>query len=575
LLLVGLIAVAVVPDESILRQKVLWSRGLLGSACFLTLLAAAVRGGLLVHWPTWTAAALVPGLLAVLHPIHTPVASQALAADEVERLLVLPLMAWAVASLARAQAVRNALTLVFSLGGIFVGGYAVLQRMGSMLPGGTLAALGLEPTARALAGFGNPVFLGAFLVLVTPIVLAEALTNHSAVRWVASLAAGLCLPALLATASAGSWMGFGTAAAVGLWVLLPTHKHRVMLALALAAAGVVILIVGFDTLTRQRVHTLIWRDSWAMFMEHPGGIGPGQYPLAFLPFASDELLAIHPRGHTIINDAHSEPLQLLVELGWPALLSVAVALLFGLGEVRRSLASFKGDLHERALFAGALAGACGCVGMSFVSPDLRFQVTVLVLGSVLGIMASRSAPMNVPLGGRWSGRVGMALVALVGLWFVGSTSFARSDLVQRIRPPLPPDDSRATLAQIEALQELAAKAPDDPQAQLDLAAALATARHFPEAAKFYRKTLLLIPGEPMVIRSLGIVESFAHNYDRAIPLLRHALEWKPDDPDVRYLLAFCSFARGDLITSLVEVERLLEHTPDHERGRVLLERLRE
>jgi cytochrome c-type biogenesis protein CcmH/NrfG len=464
--------------------------------------------------------------------------------------------------------------LVLALSGLYIGGYALLQRLGGLIPAASFAALGIDPAARAHAGFGNPVFLGAWLVLVTPVLIAEALTGPSRTRWLAGLAAGLCLPALLATESAGSWFGFGIAAVLGLWLLLPT-RLRVLMGIILALAAASLAIGGFDTLARERVHTLIWRDSWELFSAHPGGVGPGQFQVAFLPYASPELLEIHPRSAVIINDAHSEPLQLLVELGWPALLAVLVAVLCGFQAARQRLAEPFEDRHQRALFVAALAAVGGSVGQSFVSPDLRFHVTVLMLGVLIGFLASQSQALVAPLGWGKPGRALVALLALAGLTFTGLQTWDRIQFAEKIRPPAPADTSPDTIQRIDTLQAAVEAAPDDPLRLYELGSALFEARRHAEAAEAFRNALALDPHNPIIARSLGITQSLSGQYDQAVVHLRMSLKAKPDDPDIRYLVAFSAFGRGDLLTALTEVEELLADYPDHERAAVLLERLRE
>ena len=117
-------------------------------------------------------------------------------------LAVVPaLIIWAVIPIANgvpAIADVNIGFLWLALAAIWVGGYAVLQRLAGLAP------VGIEPAVRAEAGFGNPVFLGAWLVLVTPLLLAEGLAEPGATRWPSAVAAGLCLPALLGTGSRGA-----------------------------------------------------------------------------------------------------------------------------------------------------------------------------------------------------------------------------------------------------------------------------------------------------------------------------------------------------------------------------------
>ena len=50
------------------------------------------------------------------------------------------------------------------------------------------------------------------------------------------------------------------------------------------------------------------------------------------------------------------------------------------------------------------------------------------------------------------------------------------------------------------------------------------------------------------------LEAMAGRFDAAFPLLEAALVEAPDDLDVRYLLAFCAFGRGDVRTAIIQAE---------------------
>lgn len=575
LVVAGVLAIALVPDQFILRTKVVWARATLLGAASLALLVQSLVGRLRLHWPTWLAVAFVPGLLALLHPLHTPVASTSLANDEIQRLLLLPVSAWAAAAALGSARWRRLFVLAVAISGVVVGGHALLQQLGGRLPGSWLAEIHVFPRARALAGFGNPVFLGAWLVLCTPLMLAEALTGRTATRWIAGLGAGLCIPALHATKSVGAWFGFGLSLLVALWLLLRTGRQRLVMAGAVLVGVAATLSFGSDAIFRPRVHSLIWRDSWDLFAVHPGGIGPGQFQVAFLPFASPELLAEHPMGSVIINDAHSESLQILLELGWPALISVFIALGCAVVAAREMLAARWTDHHQKALFVAALASVLGALGQSFVSPDLRFQVSVLVLGLMVGFVSGHAPSLVVPLAHKKITRALLGLVALTGLWLVVDDTWERMHLEELLRPSPPVDFSPEASALIEDALAGTRQAPGDPQAWYDLAIAYYAAQRHAEAADAFRETLALDPTNTPVARNLGVCEALSGQYADAVLHLRRSLAEEPDAPDIRWLLAYASFGRGDLGTALAELERILRDDPDHERARILLERLRE
>lgn len=567
-LLLGLLALAVVPDEAILRPKVVWGRGLILMAVCLAGASAALAGRIELRWRTFLLVSLLPAGLALLRALLGPLDSEALARDEIGRLALLPAAAWAAAVLMDGPRWRRRFVIALALGGIWVGGYAVLQRLGGVLP------MGVAPTARAVAGFGNPVFLGAWLVLTTPLLLAEALVEPGASRWLSALAAGLCLPALLGTGTAGAWLGFAVALLVGVLLVVPASRA---LTLTLALAGVALaglLFMHPDVLLRPRTHGLIWRDTLGMILDQPWGVGPGQFQVAFLPFASEDLLAAHPRSSVIINDAHSEPLQLVAELGWAGVLVMLWVISALATSVRRVLGPPAERAKDGLRLAAALAGASGCLAQSFVSPDLRFHVTTVMLGLMLGLCASFDDSRAVALPAGRSGRMALALVALLGLGGTAWAGWEHLSIAKRLPPSLALELTPADALRLSKLREDAASFPDDPGAHYDLATALAAQRRFGEAVLVMRRADDLAPGNASIIRSLGLITTLAGQFDAAAPLLTQALANRPDDLDLRYMLAYCSFGRGDIRGAILQAEAVLAADPEHVRARLLLQRLR-
>jgi O-antigen ligase len=477
---------------------------------------------------------------------------------------------WAVGSLLDVPARRRAAVALLTGLLAVVAGYALVQHLAYEL------GLPLTRVARPPSTFGNPVFLAAFLVLTTPIAIAEALYGQGWRRWTAAVAAGLALPALLATQSRWAWLGCGASLAAGALMLARTSRVRHRLLAGLVLAGVVLAATNLHVLQRPQRHTLIWRDTWSMVADAPWGVGPGQYPLAFLPYASGPLLEAYPRAAYIVNDAHSEPLQVLAELGWAGLVAALGLVLLAVRAARQALARRPHGHPDRPLLAAGIAAPIGAMVQSVGSPDLRFLVSTLMIGTVAGIAASldEARAVRLPAGraGRWV--VALAGVALIG-WSVRET-LQRRDIATLLSPaeaqqaPAEPDPST-----LDRLRAAAAERRSDAETQYALGLALAAAQRYGEAAEAFRRTAVLAPGHPEVIRSLGVAEGLSGQFQSAFIHLRAALEARPADHDMRYLLAYVAWRRGDIDTAVRELERLIEAVPGHRQGTLLLERLRE
>jgi len=570
-LLLGFVVVlALVPDGAVLRSKIVWAQALLLGAACVALGEQSLRGALRLNWAGFLlAGAGVVAVAALPLVVSADLASRALARDEVLRLAILPIGAWTVGSSLRTPANRRLALLVLQLSVIPVAGYALAQNLAGVLD------LPLDRAARAASTFGNPLFLAAFLVLTTPLCAAGALFGTGANRWAGALATGLALPALLAAQSRWAWLGFGVSVVVGVLLLAPSRRTRRNLLIALGVAGAVVAAITIPVLTRPQSHALIWRDTWAMIQSAPWGIGPGQFPVAFLPYASPELLAAYPRPDVIVNDAHSEPLQILAELGWPGLvallLSVALLVRSAAATLRRVATS---DAEHPMLVAG-LAALCGASVQSLGSPDLRFVSSTMTFAAVIGFCASFAPPRTWAVRGGRPARMLLALAAVAGLALVAQTTWSRHRIADLIRPLPIFQASPGNLALIASLQDDVAANPDDPERHYTLGVALAAEHHYADAAMAFRASARLAPGNPGVLRSLGIAEGLAGEFVAAVSNLRASLGVSPDDADALYVLAYAAYGMGDLRTCIESLEALLVIQPEHPQGRLLLARLRE
>lgn len=573
-LLAGLLALAILPDRFVLRPKLLGQTAIL-LACGLALAQLAVRARAERRWTGLLALGLLPAGLGLVHLLHTRPPSWALAQDEILRLLLVPLVAWAVSSVVACEGpARSRLLLALAVGTAWAAGYALLQRVGAY----RYLDLGIAAHHRAHGGFENPVFLGGWLVLSLPPLLAEALMARGRTRWPCAVAAGLGLPALIATDSAGAWGGFGVAAVLAFLLLMPRSRRRRSILLIGTLGALVLAFIARDVLTRPRNHALIWRDTLSMVAEAPGGVGPGQYPLAFLPYASDELLATYPRREVIINDAHSEVLQLGAELGWAAFGAVLLLAFAAALTVKRTRASQREkpalDGHR---FPAAVAALTGSVAMSFVSPDLRFGVTPLLFGALLGLAAAFDGTPARSLRGGLPTRLGVAALALVVLGFGAGEAHRRYEITLLARPratePARPDP--ALQAAIPELLDAIAEDPGDAARHAALGFVLEQLRRHREAAEAFRAALRRREGDVQIARHMGVNEVLSGQYGRAVRTLSAVLEANPDDVDARYLLAYAHYGLGNLLNAMREVETLLERDPEHAQARVLREGLRE
>jgi hypothetical protein len=242
LLALLLLVLGLVPDEAVLRPKVVWGQGVALALMAACLLHGARAGRWRARWPRVLLAGLLPGAIATLLLLAKPDLSSSLARDETLRILLVSGLFWAVSTTLDRPIARSATLTTLAVVTIPVAGYAVAQNLAGEL------GLSIDRVTRATSTFGNPVFLGAFLVLATPVCLAGALYGRGALRWTGALATGLALPALLATASRWAWLGFAAAIATGIILLAPTARQRRWLLVGLLGAGALLAALNHDVL---------------------------------------------------------------------------------------------------------------------------------------------------------------------------------------------------------------------------------------------------------------------------------------------------------------------------------------
>ena len=580
LLMACLAVISLVPDEGIFRTKAIWTRGLLLLSTGCVLLSAAFSGRIVARGAAFLVVGLTPVALAAAWLAKGDLASSRLATDEVLRLGLLPVAAWTAGNAFATRSRRAAFTTLLALLALIAAGHGVAQNLAGLL------GLPLDRHSRAPGSFGNPVFLGAFLVQVAPVCLAGALFATGRVRWLFALAGGLCLPALLATRTRSAWLGFAVAAVVGILILAPNRRRRLQILLLLAVAATVLLVFTLPDIQRPTQHALIWRDTLDLIVDHPWGVGPGQFPIEFVPYASRELLDVYPRASKIINDVHSEPLQILAELGWPGLVAVGAALALLAASAVRILRRVPRDDPDHPLLVGLVAALAGALAQSFVSPDLRFGVTLILMGMLTGLLLSRAEPAVL------QGPRGSFVIALLGalcLW--SGVSLTRSGLELKTLLETPSQSARESLeggSRLAAADDAEQRArltsalrgqlaldPQDWRLHLSLGALAQADGRFDDAIKSYHRVLDLQPDHPHALAGLGLCELMSRRLTQAIEHLEMARERLPRNEDVRYWLAYAALLRGDLRKALEEVEALLELSPDHIGGRHLLQQLRE
>lgn len=361
---------------------------------------------------------------------------------------------WASATYLKGAVLRRAL-LAGALSALGVSVYAIAQRLGFDFT----AWYGPVESARAFATLGNPVYLGAYTVLVVPVALGVALGSHagSPRRSAAAAVAVLCTVAAAGSFSRGAWVGLAGALAFML-VFAPAAKRRSLALMAAVLAGVLLLTAAMPAAGRAQdvgarlrsivevggtntPRVVLWKKAVLLAVRHPLlGVGPEAFKQEFAQVKPSEWPAIDPEDKSA--RAHSDLLHVAATAGIPAALAylVALAILVGrsawvLGWPAGSRTAFgegEGVENRRMLvagMAGAMVGYLAFLQVNFTMVDVTplFWLTAgAVVAMTHGLGTTRPARRWVlpeALSGQAFRYVTFGLISVAVLW--GVSVFAK------------------------------------------------------------------------------------------------------------------------------------------------------
>lgn len=327
-------------------------------------------------------------------------------------LLSFGVIFWGAATYLRGLALKRAL-IWGALGATIVAVYAMAQRLGFDF---TTWFANADPT-RAFSTLGNPVYLGAYTLLVAPIAVGLALASPkgSRERTIGAIVAALTVIAAGVSYSRGAWLGLLIAFAL-MVAVLPRRRTAVVwtvvlvLALGVAAA---IPVAGlqqgfgsrvasvFTTRGSNAPRIVLWRGALDLIGRNPlVGVGPEAFKQEFARIKPDNWPSIDPEDKSA--RAHNDLLNVAATTGIPSAIAYLVAL--GLLVVRgiwvlmsergREAAFGSPDGHEarRALAAGLLAA---CVGYLFY---VQFEFTMIDVTPLFWMTAGALAAATAGLG---------------------------------------------------------------------------------------------------------------------------------------------------------------------------------
>ena len=382
------------------------------------------------------------------------------------------------------------------------------------------AALDRIATGRVFSTLALPGTLWGFLTVALPF-HAVLWGDKRWVKLALSASVGMLLLTGLLTRSFGFLVGLFVLGAVWLWM-----RHR-QLVWRLAPLFVVLALIGgaFYSLRQGGIadsnpfllRAKNWVSAWAIFASHPMGAGLNNYGIVYsqhmLPAANET------------QYAHNTPLQLLSELGYPALIAGAVLLLVGL---RASRQGRYRDASPYVILALIVWGTHNLIDINLYFPSLGVVGTLL-----FAVFLKR--PVTAP---QMQTRIGSPAIVAFGVMVLLFSGLTMVSTELQHRSQIEHDENRLqaaalTLEQALKIMPLNSSLLHDSG---DINLALYHKRHDPRlletATAAFRRAIALSPEKVGPHIGLALCLSTANRVDDALEEIRIAKRLHPDNRQV-------------------------------------------
>ncbi|MBN1384918.1 MAG: tetratricopeptide repeat protein [Elusimicrobia bacterium] len=304
---------------------------------------------------------------------------------EMFRIIVCFVSFFTFSNIALKQEQREVLINFWIMGGCLAALYGILTHFGGFW------IIKTPQVDRVFSTFGNPIFFAAFLIVTIPFLIYKIILSRGFLikfLWLFFMVPFLI--ALYFTKCRAAWIGFGISCIILILNVLKSRIHKIIFILIFIIVSVSFVYKTKDTWLRHQGHLLIWRDSMRMVLAKPVlGVGIGAFIINFPNYASDELKKIWPLNQNIVNDAHSEFVQLLTEtglVGFGLFLWIIIVFFMQSRKFHNSISSKSGFLLQTA----GTASVCAILIQNMFSVDMRFTISSFYLFMIFGIASSYS-----------------------------------------------------------------------------------------------------------------------------------------------------------------------------------------
>lgn len=299
-----------------------------------------------------------------------------------------------------------------------VGGYLIAQQTGHRW-----TYLAIHPGQQASL-FGNKNYAASFFATAALIQLSGYRNRGPLLRRMASIAISLlALYGLASMKARGATLGFVAGALLLGWYHLRLAKRvKIFLVSALLAFSLLFAVFlsyrGVEEASDTRkIRLARWKNTIAMILEHPFGVGSTRYEFDYVPYSSR--LEVDPEitEYNTSKSPHNLPLQIAVEHGVFTMLLLSAILAWILYRA--------GPLHP-----GAVAVLMGILVDGFFAFPFQVPYTFFVFPVYLGIALQGVLPAGT-LPDRLSTKLrggALAVIMMVGSLCVSSVMAESTDM---------------------------------------------------------------------------------------------------------------------------------------------------
>jgi O-antigen ligase/cytochrome c-type biogenesis protein CcmH/NrfG len=475
---------------------------------------------------------------------------------------------------------RNTAVIFWLAGGFLSAVYGIMTHYGGFW------IISTPHADRIFSTFGNPDFFGAFLVVTIPLAIFKLLQEKQTARravWLIVLAS--FLTALFLSKTRASWIAFAVSVLFFLFLSLDSKIKKIILISVLFVFGFLFVAKTKNVWMRQQGHLIIWRDSMRMLFDKPFfGVGIGSFHIKFPDYASGELKKMWPQAQNIVNDAHSEFVQVLVETGIVGF-GIFLWILFSVFHHAFQFYKKPRGREEFLIYAALLSSAVGLLVQNLFSVDMRFTISSFYLFSLFGMISSHSELKTKEIKSEKSEKFFILLVVVAAAVF-----FEYSMVVKQYRSWKIVFESEDFLnkkilgadEQKKEIQKMLASNPGDARLYFKLGYLWANEikvnkNAVTPAIENFEKAAQLDPNVENggAFNNLGNIYFTLNNRQLAKENYIKAINVNPSLIDSRLNLGIAYYYEGKLKESSEQFEKVLELDPKNSSALYMLKRMRE